>query len=276
MIQLNFKRLDINHFPDNSLHLKIGNSFYCMSENTITWNYKDDSELFTLITLKKLLDEKVALEGNKNKISLNLPYIPHARMDRVEDDETGFTLKAFCDVINWLHFDAVYVTDPHSNVAVALLNNCVPVYTSDRIIDDIADFMHNKENIVLFYPDEGALKRYTKYIEGYPYTFGIKHRNWETGKITSYKVAEPEVVKDKDILIVDDICSKGGTFIHAADALAEAGAASIRLYVTHLEAIALRGKLFDKNSLIKHIYTRHTLDVDDYPELMGNPKVTYI
>lgn len=55
-----------------------------------------------------------------------MPYIPHARMDRVQELEDVFTLKYFCQVINSLHFDKVIVRDAHSNVSLALL---------DRVID---------------------------------------------------------------------------------------------------------------------------------------------
>lgn len=41
-----------------------------------------------------------------------------------------------------------------------------------------------------------------------------------------------EIVKERNVLIVDDICSRGGTFYHAANALKEAGAKNIYLYVT--------------------------------------------
>lgn len=276
MIKLNFKKVRQEHFPDGSLHLMVGeNDIYLTSENIIQWEYKDDSELFTLICLKRMIDEKVALNRSNKGISLILPYIPHARMDRVEDDTTAFTLKYFCEVINSLHFNSVYLTDPHSNVAVALLDRCIAHYTSDVTIDDVVDFIYDKDKVILFYPDEGAMKRYSKHITEYPYTFGIKHRDWETGKITSYKVAEPSAVEGKKVLIVDDICSKGGTFTHAADALSEAGAASIYLYVTHLEPTVFQGKLLNDDSLVKHIFTKHTLDTTG-TELEFTPKITYI
>ena len=52
---------------------------------------------------------------------------------------------------------------------------------------------------------------------------------------------------------VDDICSRGGTFYHSAKALLAAGAASIALYVTHLEETVFLGDLTPE--LIDRIYT---------------------
>ena len=58
----------------------------------------------------------------------------------------------------------------------------------------------------------------------YKQAFGIKKRNWETGKIEGFMIVGEENVKDREILIIDDICSYGNTFTHAAGALLTAGA----------------------------------------------------
>jgi ribose-phosphate pyrophosphokinase len=117
----------------------------------------------------------------------------------------------------------------------------------------------------IFYPDEGAMKRYSDRIP-YPYAFGIKKRDWETGKIQGLDIQNKELVVGKDILIIDDICSKGGTFYHSAKGLKEAGAANVYLYVTHLEESVFSGDLWkamrNENPLIKTIYTANPMFKD--------------
>ena len=109
----------------------------------------------------------------------------------------------------------------------------------------------------LFFPDEGAMKRYSEHAT-IPYAFGMKKRDWETGKILGLDIINADVIKGKNILIVDDICSRGGTFYHSAKALKEAGAANISLYVTHLEETVLIGDL-PESGLIDHIYTTKSI-----------------
>jgi ribose-phosphate pyrophosphokinase len=82
----------------------------------------------------------------------------------------------------------------------------------------------------------------------------MKRRDWATGKIEGLTVINPENVKDKNVLIIDDICSKGGTFYHSAKALKEAGAKDIYLYVSHLEDTVFKGELIESD-FIKKIYT---------------------
>ena len=110
----------------------------------------------------------------------------------------------------------------------------------------------------MFYPDEGAGKRYSGMIP-LPYCFGIKNRDWSTGEIRGLSVAgETELIAGSDVLIVDDICSYGGTFVHSAEALDALGAGEIYLFVSHCEENALRGKLCECGK-IRQIYTTDSI-----------------
>ena len=147
-------------------------------------------------------------DENNPDMDLYLPYIPHARMDRVKSSNEFFTLKHFADVINSLNFTEVRIFDPHSNVCTALINN-IKVEHPQEMINKTISAIPNKNGLVAFYPDEGAMKRGTDYIKG-AYAFGIKKRDWETGKILGLELMNKDVVKDRDVLIIDDIQFLGG------------------------------------------------------------------
>lgn len=248
--------IDQNHFPDHTLLLKINNQqFDYRSTISYEWHYENDSELFTLICLRKHF-------AKYSHHQLVMPYIPHARMDRVKTAEDVFTLKYFCEVINSLNFDEVFVLDPHSNVSTALLNNVVIMEVGEYIQNAIQEIPNDP---VFYFPDEGAMKRYSEHAPG-AYAFGIKKRDWETGQIQGIQIQNEEVVKGKDILIIDDICSKGGTFYYSAKALKKAGAANIYLYVSHLEESIFDGDLWKnmttaETPLIKKVFTANPLFV---------------
>lgn len=254
MISVNGVNVQPNHFPDGTLLLKISNDiinhYNVCKYICVEWQYESDTELFTLICVKRYLDEHTL----NAHILLKLPYIPHARQDRVKNIEDVFTLKYFCEVINSLNFTAVYVRDAHSNVSLALLNNVIQ--------EDITHYVHNAIEMsdaeVLFFPDEGAMKRYSGDFQ-ISYAFGMKKRDWETGQILGLDIINAEAVKDKNILIVDDICSKGGTFYHAAKALKAAGAKSVSLYITHCEGTITTGDLAASDGLVDHVYTTKSI-----------------
>ena len=90
------------------------------------------------------------------------------------------------------------------------------------------------------------------------YIFGIKHRDWRSGKIERLELTTPERVMGRTVLIVDDICSRGGTFTHTAAALREAGAKAIYLYVTHCENTIFKGSVLT-DGMIQHVFTTNSI-----------------
>lgn len=252
MIQLNEHIIGNDRFPDGTLLMKL--PFSPKPSNEIHWHYENDAELFKLICLVKTMREMY----KGVRIDLFMPYLPNARQDRVKNPEDVFTLKYFCEIINSLEFDTVFVTDVHSNVGLALLDRIREIKPWDYINRAIHKIPVDRE-LVLFYPDEGAMKRYSSALN-LPFAFGAKRRNWETGMIEGLDLmGNVEAINGKDVLIIDDICSKGGTFYHSAKALKEAGAANIYLYVTHCENTIHEGELLKKDSLIKEIFTTDSI-----------------
>lgn len=253
MIKVGNVEIKQGQFPDGTLLMKFdpnGDEFDTRGNILVEWYYENDAELFSLICVKRHLDRVYSCRD----IVLYMPYIPHARMDRVKSNEDVFTLKYFCEVINSLNFKTVYVRDAHSNVSLALLNNVVDEgverYVNNAIVFSKAD--------ALFFPDEGAIKRYSEHSIK-PYAFGMKKRDWETGKILGLDIINAENIKDKNVLIVDDICSRGGTFYHSARALKAAGAKSVSLYVTHCEETITLGEMAASDGLVDHVYTTRSI-----------------
>lgn len=241
-----------SRFPDATLALRIETGVAVNKNDVrcITWHYESDIEMSVLYYVTK------HLKSVGFSVVLFLPYIPNARMDRVKNSDEIFTLKYFAEFINSLEFETVYTIDPHSNVSCALINNLQVDNGFEYIISAI-DKIDDKE-LVLFYPDEGAMKRYSEIIKDIPYAFGVKERDWRSGDILGLKMMNEDIVKGKNVLIVDDICSRGGTFYHSAKALKEAGAADVYLYVTHCEKTIFKGDLINSD-LIKHIFTTRSI-----------------
>lgn len=263
-------------FPDGTLKLNFYSNLEFYDTVCIAWKYKDESELIKLIYIKKHLQQTFP----DRKVSLFMPYIPNARMDRTHIRcREVFTLKYFCEVINSLNFDKVYVVDPHSNVSTALLNNLV-VLPIDAILDNIQRGYFANEAPVIYYPDAGAMKRYSGMFS-HPPVYGNKTRDWDTGEITGLTLeGAVDLVKGKPVLIVDDICSAGGTFYHAAKALKEAGAGDISLYVTHCEETIFKGALWkamQNDGLIDKVFTTDSIERTDDSQLHVAPiSISYL
>lgn len=254
MILVNGTPINFTQFPDGTTSFRFdpnSENWYDMS-TAIYWKYDGDHEC---ILLWYLVNHVRSVIGQDTYIHLVMPYIPNARMDRVKAADEVFTLKWFAAFINALHLDEVTVFDPHSNVAPALINN-IRVVQPDKDIKQAISAIDD-DNLLLCYPDEGAAKRYSELMEA-EYIFGIKHRDWRTGKIERLELTTPEKVVDRTVLIVDDICSRGGTFTHTARALKEAGANDIYLYVSHCENTIADGLVLT-DGLIRHVFTTDSI-----------------
>lgn len=245
----------IDKFPDGTPHIIYDSSYpanYC-PENTILWKYENIGELAIVV----MIAEDMHCRGIRP--TLIMPYIPNARMDRVTNYHDVFTLKWFANILNNVVFDRVFVFDPHSDVAPALIDNCELLPKRYVIYNAIE--LSNPD--ILYFPDTGAMKRYSDEIKASkkPVIYGQKKRDWDTGKIVGLDVIG-EIPSGATILMIDDICAYGGTMFYSALKLKELGAGDISMYVSHCENSILdpeKGHLFDDPNLIKQVYTTDSL-----------------
>lgn len=270
MLMVNGYEVRDFRFPDNTIRLfpedcellaqlateeMRMDAYYDEGAYEIVWKYEDPAEQVTLYSLVNHLRDKMA----NPRIMLIMPYIPNARMDRTHSAGEVHMLKYFCRFINDLNFDTVQVMDPHSDVSCTLLDRLFFIdprpFVKQAVEESRAQY--------LFFPDDGAAKRYGPVYSFRPYLNGKKTRDWATGAIKGLEVENPMGLKDdfhgKHIIIIDDICSRGGTFMHAGAALKAMGFAKIDLCVTHCEKTIFAGKVLSSDSPINHIYTTDSI-----------------
>ncbi|TCC01483.1 ribose-phosphate pyrophosphokinase [Kosakonia quasisacchari] len=167
---------------------------------------------------------------------LELAWLPWARQDRHMVSGDSFALKVFANLLNTLNFNKVFVLDPHSDAAAAAINNCVVIAQESCLMqsETLRRAIGNRE-LMLVAPDAGALKKIhnvAKASGAQEYAILTKERDVATGNLTGFALVAGDVA-GKDLLIVDDLCDAGGTFIGSAQVLRDAGARSVSLYVTH-------------------------------------------
>lgn len=214
--------------------------------------YESNEDLFDIAIIKKWFDDNTINGAN---LDLVMPFCPYGQMDR-KIEGSMFSFKYFAQFINSLNFTTVTIYDPHSSVMPALLNHCIVKYPMDGVYPEEYD--------LVFYPDNGAAKKYSE-IYHYSYRFGNKKRNLDTGEIIKYEIiADKEDIEGKYILMRDDLVMGGRTFIEAAKALREMGAKHIDLYVTHLMPQAEDFNKHHKEYGIDNIFSANTLNMPWY------------
>lgn len=251
MLIVNRRIVKVGHFPAGEQNI-LDFNLSILPDNVynITWKYESDEELVSLIYIVSHIRNFYP----NSDINLKMPYIPHARMDRVKSDKEVFTLKYFAQVINSLNFKAVYTLDAHSDSSLALIDR-IHNASPDTIIADVIWNIPEIDvrQLVVYFPDAGAYKRYKdlRSIANYPKVYGEKIRNWQTHRIEGLNVVTNGVeLKGKSVLLIDDIISYGGTFYHSILKLKELGVDNIYIYASHVENAMIDT---EKGTLIKLI-----------------------
>lgn len=221
MITINNQQVPTTLFPDNTSQVwQLSEDILTVPAVTIVWSYSLESEFLQLAQLKTLLDAKGV------RATLKLPYLPYGRQDKEVSNHNTFALRTFARLLNTLEFDQVTIHDPHSQTALDLIERSVAVYPTEevyRVFSETAD--------LICYPDAGARTKYAEVYAGLPFIYGEKVRHQESGRITDYRLAGNPA--GKRILIVDDICDGGATFILLAQELRQKGATAVSLFVSH-------------------------------------------
>lgn len=192
------------------------------------------------------------------ELYLEMPYIPYSAMDRWINDQIPSAIY-FANFINSLNFDRVYVLDPHSEVVTQQLmlgDAQLIIMDLQKIVDKVLSEVNPD---FIYYPDKGAYSKYPNIINthGIKCFHGYKHRDLANkGKLSPEMQVdlcgiEADKLKGSKVLIIDDICRKGGTAYYAAKNLHALGVDDVRLYVSHCEEVISEGEILKTDEISK-------------------------
>ncbi len=166
-------------------------------------------------------------------VHLDMPYVPYARQDRVCNPGEALGAAVFCRLINDQQYATVTIVEPHSDVTPALLQR-VRVVDAAAFLKKALAAPAFAGGVTLMAPDAGARKRVqalAKALGVADVRYAEKVRDPRTGRITETRV--PDDIPAQPVLVVDDICDGGRTFLELAAALRDKTTQPLYLYVTH-------------------------------------------
>ena len=226
-------------------------------KNTIECFFQDNKDITDLIFAEKFIRDQIP----DAIIDLKMLYVPYGRMDRPIKGYM-FSLKYFADLLNSLNFHSVITLDNHSAETANRIHNLEELDLNPFIYEVMCRFQPD----VLFFPDKGAMKKYPKKLDiiihnQIPYFYGEKQRILDDSReIISYELYTNGIeIKNKRILIIDDICCTGGTVLKAAEAMKRIGVSEIALWVAHCENNVIKYDIVREGSPIKKIYTSNSI-----------------
>lgn len=265
-------------FPGGEVGIKIPLQESRIQEKNLfvitAWLNDSDAIMELIMTVDAIRRQRV-----NPRIRLKIGYLPYARQDRVCDHGESLSIAVMAKLINDLNLEAVSIIDAHSNVALPLINNCTEVTQKEiftsyaRCSEGPIDYL--KHDWWLVAPDAGARKK-TEALAGVIKAKGIiyadKERDLTTGKILRTNVYIPEAATDNPkLLIVDDICDGGRTFIELAKVIRnQIDVDEMALFVTH--GIFSKGfdELFEQ---FDHVHTTNTFTKNSVGDILPNGNI---
>lgn len=186
-----------------------------------------DQHLFQLLLASHQLSQDGA------KVVAVVPYLGYARQDKEFLPGEGVTLGFVAHLMRSAGVRRLVTVDIHSAEGLSLFS--FPIY-SVSAIPTLVGYARDELDLsdpVVISPDFGASKR----TEAFAALFGAKYvqlsktRDRATGEV---KVKEAQLdVKGKEVLILDDIISTGGTIKAAAETVLRQGASQAIAMCTH-------------------------------------------
>ena len=203
--------------------------------------------------MELLLMIDAAKRASAHSINAVIPYFGWARQDRKDKPRVSIGAKLVADLLSAAGIDRLITMDLHADQIQGFFN--VPVdhlYASGVILPYLQSL--KLKDIVIASPDVGGSKRantYAKYL-GCPLVLCNKTRA-RANEVESMQIIGD--VKDKNVIIVDDMVDTAGTIAKAADIMKEAGAKSIRACASHCVMSGPATERVQSSSLEEIVFT---------------------
>ncbi len=271
--KLNFNvcgEVDCENFSDGEIRVKIKNNVRGKEVFVIQSTNPPAENLLELLIMIDALKRASA-----EKITVVIPYYGYARQDRKTKGREPITSKLTANLIETSGASRVICVDLHAGQIQGFFN--VPMddlktikLFAEQIKKDFTDF----NNIAIASPDAGGAKRAEKlcsYVPGSSLVICHKTRDYvKKDSVSNFKILGE--VKDKDVVIIDDVTSTFNTIKGASSEILNMGAKSVSAGITHWACPNEVADNLKKGSDIKNIYITNTCSRASYPISLGVAK----
>ncbi len=252
--------MNITHFADGEFAVSYEESIRGANVFLVQSTFPNSDNLMEL-----LLMIDAAKRASAKSIIAVVPYFGWARQDRKDKPRVSIGAKLVADLLATAGIDRLITMDLHADQIQGFFN--IPVdhlYASAVFIPYIKSL--KLDNLVIATPDVGGSKRansYSKFL-GVPLVLCNKTREKANVVATMQIIGD---VKDKNVILVDDIVDTAGTITKAANIMLEAGAKSVRAIASHCVMSDPASERVGASALTEMVFT------DSIPYTKGCNKV---
>lgn len=169
--------------------------------------------------------------ASAGRITAVIPYYGYARQDRKAKARDPITAKLVADILTAAGADRILTMDLHASQIQGYFNIPVDHLLGGRILVEHFEKM-NIQDLVIVSPDHGSVARartFAQYLDA-PIAIVDKRRPKDNVSEVMNIIGD---VRDKNLIILDDMIDTAGTLCNAAEALKKFGAKDIYACCTH-------------------------------------------
>ena len=241
-------KMNVQHFADGEFEVSFEETVRGCEVYLVQSTFPNCDNLMEL-----LLMIDAAKRASAHSIIAVIPYFGWARQDRKDKPRVSIAAKLVADLLTTAGVNRVITMDLHADQIQGFFN--VPVdhlYASSVFIPYIESL--KLEDMVVATPDVGGAKRansYAKYLN-VPLVLCHKHRA-KANVVESMTVIGD--VKDKNVILIDDMVDTAGTITKAADLMMSKGAKSVRALASHAIMSDPASERVDASAMTEMIFT---------------------
>ncbi|HXU94808.1 MAG TPA: ribose-phosphate diphosphokinase [Candidatus Nitrosotalea sp.] len=190
-----------------------------------------------------------------SQVFVVIPYLGYARQDRAFLPREIITMDLVAKMFKSAGAYKIIVVDIHSMIALDHLQ--IPATNVSAVGELVKYFKKlNLKNPLVVSPDKGGIQRAKHFakIFGSDHIHLEKHRDRKTGEV-SIKSTNHREVKGRDLILVDDMISTGGSIIKASQYLKKQKCGKVYACCTHALLIGDAEKKLRKAGVTKIIST---------------------
>lgn len=214
-----------------------------------------------LMELLLLVD--AARRASARRVTAVIPFYGYARQDRKERGREPISAKLVANLITVAGARRVLTMDLHAPQIQGFFDIPVDNLHGGRILAE-AIYSKNLENLMIFSPDAGGVYRARKIAEFLSAPLGFIDKRRPEPNVSEV-VNVIGKVRDKTVVIVDDMIDTGGTIAQAAKAIMDLGARDVYAACTHP---VFSGKAWHNlsHSVIKEVLVTDTIPIENPPD----------
>lgn len=172
-----------------------------------------------------------AKRASAKKIIAVIPYFGYARQDRKDRPRVAIGAKLIANMLEAAGVDRVITMDLHADQIQGFFS--IPIdhlFASTVFIPYLQKL--KIDNLTMVAPDTGGTKRANNYSKLLNADLAICYKQRKKANEIEDMTVIGEV-KDRNVIIVDDIIDTAGTIVKAADMILDRGAKSVSAMCTH-------------------------------------------